>query len=74
MEGKVCSAFNRTGVAVNPDGIEACHRLYNDTNTIFKFSKRKFCQQVLREKTELKNLDPSEFDYPEVTAIFINES
>ena len=74
LEGKVCSVFNRIGVAVNPDDIEACHRFYNDLKAIVKFSKRKLCQQVLREKKELKNVDPSEFDFPEGTAIFISES
>ena len=39
-----------------------------------KFPKRKACLQVLRVKKELKNFDPSEFDFPEGTAIFINES
>ena len=42
--------------------------------TIVKFSKRKLCQPVLREKNKLKNVDPSKFDFPEGTAIFINES
>ena len=50
LEGKVCSVFNRTGTVVNPDDIEACHRLYIDQKKIVKFSKRKLCQQVLREK------------------------
>ena len=74
LEGKACSVFKRIGVPVNPDDIEACNRLYNDKKTIFKFSRRKLCQKVLREKKELKNVDPSEFDFPEGTAIFINES
>ena len=30
LEGKICTIFNRIGVAVKPDDIEACHRLYND--------------------------------------------
>ena len=63
LEGKVCSVFKRIGVPVNPDDIEAYHRLYNDKKTIFKFSRRKLCQKVLREKKELKNVDPSEFDF-----------
>ena len=42
--------------------------------TIVKFSKRKVCQQVLRVKKELKNIDPSEFDFPEGTPILVNES
>ena len=74
LEGKICTVLNRIGVAVKPDDIEACHRLYNDKKKILKFSKRKVCQQVLRVKKELKNIDPSEFDFPEGTAIFINES
>ena len=74
LGGKVCSVFNRIGVPVNPDDIEACHRLYNDKKTIVKFSRRKLCQQVLQEKKELKNINPSEFDFPEDTAIFINKS
>ena len=74
LEGKVCSVFNRIGVPGNPDDTEACHRLYNDKKTIVKFSRRKLCQQVLREKKELKNVDPSELDFPEGTDIFINES
>ena len=57
LEGKVCTIFNRIGVAVKPDDIEACHRLYNDKKTIVKFSKRKVCEQVLRVKKELKNID-----------------
>ena len=63
LEGKACSVFKRIGVPVNPDDIEACNRLYNDKKTIFKFSRRKLCQKVLREKKELKNVDPSEFDF-----------
>ena len=47
LEGKVCTIFNRIGVAVKADDIEACHRLYNDKKTIVKFSKRKVCQQIL---------------------------
>ena len=36
LEGKVYPVFNRIGVAVKPDDIEACYRLYND--------KKKNCQ------------------------------
>ena len=38
------------------------------------FQNKKLCQQVLREKKELQNVDPSEFDFPEGTAIFIIKS
>ena len=74
LEGKVCSVFNRIGVAINPDDIEACHRLHNDKETIVKFSRCKLWKQVLREKKELKNVDPSKFDLPKGSALFINES
>ena len=30
LEGKVGTVFNRIGVAVKPDDIEVCHRLYKD--------------------------------------------
>ena len=66
LEGKICTAFNRIGVAVKPNDIETCHRLYNDKKQLWTF--------LLRVKKELKNIDPSEFDFPEGTAIFINES
>ena len=74
LEDEVRTILNIINVAVKPGDIEACHRLYNDKKTIVKFSKRKLCLQVLREKKELKNIGPSEFDFPEGTAIFINES
>ena len=48
LEGKVCSIFNRTGAAVNPDDIEALNRLYNDKKNdcqIFVISVSKFCEK-----------------------------
>ena len=74
MECTICSFFNRIGVAVNPDDIELTIGFIMTKKTIFKSSKRKLYQQVLREKKELKNVDPSKFDFLEGTAIFINES
>ena len=50
LKGKVCSVFNRIGVPVNLDDIEACHRLCNDkkrlsnfqnVNTVSKFGKKR---------------------------------
>ena len=70
----VCTIVNRIGGTVKPDNTESCHRLYNDKKkTIVKFSKCKLCQQVLRVKKELKNIDFSELDFREDTTIFINE-
>ena len=74
LECTICSVFNRIGVAINPDDIELTIGFIMTKKTIFKSSKRKLYQQVLREKKELKNVDPSEIDFLEGTAIFINES
>ena len=46
FESKVRIVFNRIGVALKPDEIEACYRLYNNKEMIVKFLKRKLCQQV----------------------------
>ena len=70
MEHRVCRVFNRIGVDVKPDDIEACHRLYNVKKTIVKFSKQKLCQQVLQVKKDLKNIDTSKFDFAKGTVIF----
>ena len=47
-EGKLCTVFNRIGVAVKPDDIEACHRLYNDKKRLSNFQNvdfvNKFCE------------------------------
>lgn len=40
LEVKVSTVFKRIGVAVAPDYIEACHKLYNNKWAIAKFSKR----------------------------------
>ena len=42
LEGKVCTVFNRIGVAVKPDDVEACHRLYNDKKQLLNFQNVKF--------------------------------
>ena len=74
LEHRVCRVFNRIGVDVKPDDIEACHRLYNVKKTIVKFSKQKLCQQVLQVKKDLKNIDISKFDFAKGTVIFFNGS
>ena len=55
LKGKVCSFFNRVGVSVNPDDIEACHRLYNDKKMVVKFSNvnsvNNFCEKRRNSKT-----------------------
>ena len=56
FESKVRIVFNRIGVALKPDEIEACYRLYNNKEMIVKFLKRKLCQQVCEWRTNWKTL------------------
>ena len=37
-------------------------------------SRRKDCQQIMRVKKELKDLNPTHLDFPEGTQLFINDS
>ena len=37
-------------------------------------SRRKDCQQIVRVKKELKDLNPTHLDFPEGTQLFINDS
>ena len=74
LEGNVCRDFNRIGIIVKLDDIEACHRLFHDKKRLPNFQNIKICQQVSRVKEELKNIDPIEYDFPGHTTIFINES
>ena len=66
MKAKVCTVFSRTGVAVKSDDIGDCYMFYNDKKN---FSKRKVCLQSSRVKKKLKNIDSSEIDFFEGTAI-----
>ena len=67
--------FNKLGVTVAADNIEACHRLKKDSDrTIIKFSKRKDCQQVLKVKKDLKNMSFTDIDLPVGTTLYMNES
>ena len=39
-----------------------------------EISRRKDCQQIMRVKKELKDLNPTHLDFPEGTQLFINDS
>ena len=63
------------GEGIEGEGIEACHRLNKQSDrTIVKFSRRKVCEHVMRKKSELRKLKPSELDLPNGTKLYINES
>ena len=42
----------------------------SDDSEIFK---RKYCEQVMRVKKDLKDLNPNNLDFPEGTRLFIND-
>ena len=66
--------FKKIGIEIDEWDVPACHRLKEKERTIVKFVNRKDCLQILRVKTDLKSLDPTELDFPENAKIFINES
>ena len=59
LESKVCEIFDKIGVTVTENDIDACHRLRGD-KTIVKFCKCKICQNVLHKKKSLKKVKPSD--------------
>ena len=75
LEPTVCRVLQHIGVGITREGIEACHRLNKQSDrTIVKFSRRKDCEHVMRKKSELRKLKPSELDLPNGTKLYINES
>ena len=75
LEPTVCRVLQHIGVGITGEGIEACHRLSKQSDrTIVKLSRRKDCEHVMRKKSELRKLKPSEPDLPNGTKLYINES
>ena len=73
LEEKVIEIFSTINVTVDSDRIEACHRLKND-RTIVKFSNRKDCIKVLKNRSLLKDVKKEDLGFSEDDAIFVNES
>ena len=74
LETNISRVFDKLGVNVEGNDIQACHCLKDNDKVIIKFSNRKDSLQVLRVKKDLKSLDPTELDFPEGKRIFINEN
>ena len=75
LENKVLKIFDKLGVPINPNNIEACHRMKKDSDrSIVKFNKRKDYQQVMRVKKDLKNMAFTDIDLPVGTTLYLNES
>ena len=57
LEENILKIFGKLGCDISPDRIAACHRVGGTTDTVIvKFSKRKDCQHVWRDKKDLKKL------------------
>ena len=75
LENKVLKIFDKLGVPISPNNIEACHRIKKDSDrAIVKFNKRKDCQQAMRVKKDLKNMTFTDIDLPVGTTQYLNES
>ena len=71
----MCKVLQHIGADISEEEIELCHRRNKKTDvTILKFSRRKDCEQVIRIKKDLKDLNPTDLDFPEETRLFINDS
>ena len=63
LEPTVCRVLQHIGVELTGASIESCHRLNKQSDrTIVAFSRRKDCEHVMRKKSELRKLKPSELD------------
>ena len=75
LEQTVCRMFQHIEAVIMGERIEACFRLKKQSDrTIVKFFRRKDCEHVMRKKSELRKLKPSDLDLPNGTMLYINES
>ena len=63
----LCGVFKKTGVEIVKQNVQACHYLKEIQITIVKFVNRTDCLQILRIKKELKSLDPTMLEFPDMT-------
>ena len=77
LEDTVLKIFSETGVTVEPENVEACHRLKSKgkpKKVIIKLSRRKDVHRVIKNKHNLKKVKPSSVGLPSSCRIYINES
>ena len=82
LEGSVIKILRSIEVEVQPEDIEACHRLEYGKNenknepkrTIVKFVNHKKCDYGMKNRKKLKDTDKSELGFNEETRIFINHN
>ena len=75
LETTVGRVLQYIGANITDEKTKSCHWLNKVTDrTIVKFLTRKDCDQVMRVKSELKKLNQADFNLPEGTKLYINES
>ena len=55
LEQSVCQALSLTGISVEPDDLQACHRMRKEDRVIIKFKCRKQKHRVLLNRKTLQN-------------------
>ena len=74
LEQSVCQALSLTGISVEPDNLQACHRMRKKDCIIIKFKCRKQKHRVLLNRKTLQNksLDLTQLKFS--GKLFVNES
>ena len=74
LEQSVCQALSLTGTSVEPDHLQACHRMRKKDCIIIEFKWRKQKQRVLLDRKTLQNksLDLTQLKFS--GNLFVNES
>ena len=77
LENKVVQIFDKIGVDLSNDEIEACHHIGkskdNSKTTIIRLVNRKKCKSALFNRKKLRNIDTSFINLPNAQ-IYINEN
>ena len=75
FEPTVFRMFQHIGVDITGKGSRQKSGMKKQSDrAIFKFSRRKDCEHIMRRKSELRKLKPSDLDLLNGTKLYINES
>ena len=74
LESTSCKIFDKVGMEINQNHIEACHRAGRQGNAIVEFTRRKDCQHLLKIKKDLSKLTFEDINLARDTKIFVNQS
>ena len=74
LEQSVCQALSLTEIAVEPDDLQACHRMRKKDRVIIKFKCRKQKHRVLSNRKTLQNKSLNFTQLKFSGTLFVNES